>query len=99
MLFKDYENSEIKLVDFGFARFYDNNNDQLMKTPCCTLNYAAPEVLHQAIVKNSASNFVATSKIPYNTSGYDNSCDVCYCCIVIYSYTYNYNYLSLFLFF
>lgn len=40
-----------------------------MKTPCFTLNYAAPEVLKQALPK-SANN--------YNDSGYDASCDVSY---------------------
>lgn len=46
-----------------------------MKTPCFTLNYAAPEVLKQALPK-SANN--------YNDSGYDASCDVSYYAIDFY---------------
>uniref|UniRef100_A0A8D3APD5 Ribosomal protein S6 kinase alpha-5 n=1 Tax=Scophthalmus maximus TaxID=52904 RepID=A0A8D3APD5_SCOMX len=38
------ENSEIKIIDFGFARLKPPDN-QLLKTPCFTLQYAAPEIL------------------------------------------------------
>ncbi|KAG7261206.1 hypothetical protein CRUP_011788 [Coryphaenoides rupestris] len=38
------ENSEIKIIDFGFARLKPPDN-QLLKTPCFTLHYAAPEIL------------------------------------------------------
>uniref|UniRef100_A0A672SXJ5 Ribosomal protein S6 kinase n=1 Tax=Sinocyclocheilus grahami TaxID=75366 RepID=A0A672SXJ5_SINGR len=40
----DTENSEIKVIDFGFARLKPPGN-QLLKTPCFTLQYAAPEIL------------------------------------------------------
>lgn len=40
----DTENSEIKIIDFGFARLKPPDN-QLLKTPCFTLQYAAPEIL------------------------------------------------------
>uniref|UniRef100_A0A8C2FNL2 Ribosomal protein S6 kinase n=1 Tax=Cyprinus carpio TaxID=7962 RepID=A0A8C2FNL2_CYPCA len=40
----DTENSEIKVIDFGFARLKPPDN-QLLKTPCFTLQYAAPEIL------------------------------------------------------
>lgn len=61
----------MKLADFGFARYFDSNSEELMQTPYCTLNYAAPEVLFQATDKKSTD--LAT---PYNVAGYDNSCDV-----------------------
>ncbi|XP_077477863.1 ribosomal protein S6 kinase alpha-5 isoform X1 [Stigmatopora argus] len=38
------ESSEIKIIDFGFARLKPPDN-QLLKTPCFTLQYAAPEIL------------------------------------------------------
>uniref|UniRef100_A0A6Q2YZ30 Ribosomal protein S6 kinase n=1 Tax=Esox lucius TaxID=8010 RepID=A0A6Q2YZ30_ESOLU len=45
LLFTDEsENSEIKIIDFGFARLKPPDN-QLLKTPCFTLAYAAPEIL------------------------------------------------------
>ncbi|XP_041927727.1 ribosomal protein S6 kinase alpha-5 isoform X3 [Alosa sapidissima] len=40
----DGEHSEIKVIDFGFARLKPPDN-QLLKTPCFTLQYAAPEIL------------------------------------------------------
>uniref|UniRef100_A0A8C5ESY5 Ribosomal protein S6 kinase n=1 Tax=Gouania willdenowi TaxID=441366 RepID=A0A8C5ESY5_GOUWI len=45
LLFTDEsDNSEIKIIDFGFARLKPPDN-QLLKTPCFTLQYAAPEIL------------------------------------------------------
>ncbi|KAI1895189.1 hypothetical protein AGOR_G00103750 [Albula goreensis] len=45
LLFTDEsEGSEIKVIDFGFARLKPPDN-QLLKTPCFTLQYAAPEIL------------------------------------------------------
>ncbi|XP_061825161.1 ribosomal protein S6 kinase alpha-5 [Nerophis lumbriciformis] len=45
LLFTDEgESSEIKIIDFGFARLKPPDN-QLLKTPCFTLQYAAPEIL------------------------------------------------------
>ncbi|XP_046873986.1 ribosomal protein S6 kinase alpha-5 isoform X3 [Hypomesus transpacificus] len=41
----DTENSEIKIIDFGFARLKPPDN-QLLQTPCFTLQYAAPEILN-----------------------------------------------------
>ncbi|XP_072751838.1 ribosomal protein S6 kinase alpha-5 isoform X2 [Anoplolepis gracilipes] len=37
------EDSPLKIVDFGFARM--KNNFELLRTPCCTLPYAAPEII------------------------------------------------------
>nr|XP_014341981.1 PREDICTED: ribosomal protein S6 kinase alpha-5 [Latimeria chalumnae] len=45
LLFTDEsENSEMKIIDFGFARLKPPDN-QPLKTPCFTLHYAAPELL------------------------------------------------------
>ncbi|XP_038629275.1 ribosomal protein S6 kinase alpha-5 isoform X2 [Scyliorhinus canicula] len=40
----DSDNTEIKVIDFGFARLKPPDN-QPLKTPCFTLHYAAPELL------------------------------------------------------
>lgn len=57
--------SAIKIVDFGFARMVpDGSGDGSMKTPCFTLQYAAPEVLRQA-----------TQQQGVGTQGYDKTCD------------------------
>uniref|UniRef100_A0A8C4UX74 Ribosomal protein S6 kinase n=1 Tax=Falco tinnunculus TaxID=100819 RepID=A0A8C4UX74_FALTI len=46
LLFTDEtDNSEIKIIDFGFARLKPPDN-QPLKTPCFTLHYAAPELLN-----------------------------------------------------
>ena len=48
LLYEDKtENSEIKIVDFGFARLTKENEG--LTTPCFTLYYAAPEVLRRAV--------------------------------------------------
>ncbi|XP_030071159.1 ribosomal protein S6 kinase alpha-5 [Microcaecilia unicolor] len=39
------DSSEIKIIDFGFARLKPPDN-QPLKTPCFTLHYAAPELLN-----------------------------------------------------
>lgn len=39
------DNSELKIIDFGFARLKPPDN-QPLKTPCFTLHYAAPELLN-----------------------------------------------------
>ncbi|PIO31253.1 hypothetical protein AB205_0038800 [Aquarana catesbeiana] len=45
-LFTDESDStEIKIIDFGFARLKPPDN-QPLKTPCFTLHYAAPELLN-----------------------------------------------------
>lgn len=45
LLFTDEnDNSQIKIIDFGFARLKPQDN-QPLKTPCFTLHYAAPELL------------------------------------------------------
>lgn len=45
LLYADETNStEIKVIDFGFARLKPPDN-QPLKTPCFTLHYAAPELL------------------------------------------------------
>ncbi|XP_050036786.1 ribosomal protein S6 kinase alpha-5-like isoform X2 [Dermacentor andersoni] len=72
LLFTDSsENATIKVVDFGFARLKPQDN-QLMKTPCFTLNYAAPEVLRQASPGNAAA-------------GYSESCDLWSLGVILYT--------------
>ncbi|XP_025047040.1 ribosomal protein S6 kinase alpha-5 isoform X2 [Alligator sinensis] len=48
LLFTDEsDNSEIKIIDFGFARLKPPDN-QPLKTPCFTLHYAAPELFNHS---------------------------------------------------
>ncbi|KAG8199935.1 hypothetical protein JTE90_006182 [Oedothorax gibbosus] len=62
LLFVDgSDNSLLKIVDFGFARFLPTEN-QAMVSPCFTLEYAAPEVLKQAL--------------PSPHGGYTEACDL-----------------------
>ena len=37
--------AEVKITDFGLSKFFDEQSS-LMKTPCGTPGYIAPEVLH-----------------------------------------------------
>lgn len=62
------EDSEIRLVDFGFARMKPANRG--LTTPCFTLHYAAPEVLQQALKASSSSSSSSAN------SEYDESCDL-----------------------
>jgi ribosomal protein S6 kinase alpha-5 len=55
------ENSELKIVDFGFACLKPRG-DGSMHTPCFSLPYAAPEVLNQIQVGVG--------------DGYNESCDL-----------------------
>ncbi|XP_037499169.1 ribosomal protein S6 kinase alpha-5 isoform X2 [Rhipicephalus sanguineus] len=73
LLFTDNsDNAVIKVVDFGFARLKPQDN-QLMKTPCFTLSYAAPEVLQQARPGNNAA------------AGYNESCDLWSLGVILYT--------------
>lgn len=50
MLFVDNsDNSEMKIVDFGFARLKPEN--QPLQTPCFTAAFAAPEVISQTTMR------------------------------------------------
>ena len=63
LLFKSAsEGSDIKVVDFGFARLKPDTNTS-MTTPCFSLQYAAPEVLRQA------------TQPAAEQQGYDETCD------------------------
>ncbi|XP_041353534.1 ribosomal protein S6 kinase alpha-5-like [Gigantopelta aegis] len=64
----DSDEAEIKIVDFGFARF--NPENQTLNTPCFTLPYAAPEVLHQTTNRDH---------------GYDESCDLWSLGVILYT--------------
>ena len=77
------EDAELKVVDFGFARMKPNQlNDETessgMKTPCFTLQYAAPEVLDQASITKTLNNDKNDNSISTETKrdGYNESCDL-----------------------
>ncbi|XP_070578198.1 ribosomal protein S6 kinase alpha-5-like [Ptychodera flava] len=72
LLFKDKsDDTELKIVDFGFARTKPDNN-QPLTTPCFTLHYAAPEVLRQTSVQQ-------------HESGYDEACDLWSLGVILYT--------------
>ena len=86
MLFtSDDEDAELKVVDFGFARMKPNPIDDEvessgMKTPCFTLQYAAPEVLDQAPITKAmaqeGSNCASLASSETQSDGYNESCDL-----------------------
>ena len=66
MLFTDdSDEAELKVVDFGFACQKPKDESGLMRTPCFTLQYAAPEVIDQGLPQTSCS-----------ANGYNESCDL-----------------------
>ncbi|PNF43832.1 Ribosomal protein S6 kinase alpha-5 [Cryptotermes secundus] len=65
----DSEQADIKIVDFGLAGLKQEN--QTMHTPCCTLQYAAPEVLKEAFT--------------HDTDGYDENCDLWSLGVILYT--------------
>lgn len=67
----DNDDADVKLVDFGFARLIQ---DQPLTTPCFTLTYAAPEVLHG--MKDNGN--------VHNNVGYDDSCDIWSLGVILY---------------
>lgn len=67
----DDPESPVKVVDFGFARFKPSE-EAGMRTPCFTLNYAAPEVLSQAVCMDGVD-------------GYDESCDLWSLGVILYT--------------
>lgn len=67
--------SPVKVVDFGFARLKPSEENSGMRTPCFTLNYAAPEVLNHAVTGSTSSD----------CSGYDESCDLWSLGVILYT--------------
>ncbi|OQR66144.1 ribosomal protein S6 kinase alpha-5-like, partial [Tropilaelaps mercedesae] len=63
------DKATIKVVDFGFARL--KPEEELMKTPCFTVSYAAPEVLNQAQDKTA--------------QGYNEQCDLWSLGVILYA--------------
>ena len=61
----DSDEAELKVVDFGFACQKPKDESGLMRTPCFTLQYAAPEVIDQGLPQTSCS-----------ANGYNESCDL-----------------------
>ncbi len=78
----DSESAELKVVDFGFARLKPkrdgNEEGGGMRTPCFTLQYAAPEVLDQAMPAAASDSGSKRRKggSDVGNTGYNESCDL-----------------------
>ena len=87
MFASDADDAELKVVDFGFARLRPRDCDVGdesgagsrggMRTPCFTLQYAAPEVLDQS-PHAAHLQMSPTGSAPSNppSDGYNESCDL-----------------------
>ena len=62
MFESDEDDSAVKIVDFGFARLMPAS-DEPLQTPCCTLQYAAPEVLRR-VPSSSSSKSSSRGTLP-----------------------------------
>ncbi len=97
----DSDAAEIKVVDFGFARLKpklerNSNNPgavpEGMRTPCFTLQYAAPEVLEQAVPKTEvpsspSSPAPSPAAAAAASDGYNESCDLWSLGVILVRYT------------
>jgi len=63
ILYKAPESDEIKIADFGLARFIDSEN--MMKTACGTPGYVAPEILKNKGYDSGAVDMWSTGVIMY----------------------------------
>jgi ribosomal protein S6 kinase alpha-5 len=95
------QTSELKLIDFGFAReLPELESGQSMRSPCTTLDYCAPEVLDQIMAANtsktsnsvdristtsSESSFITSQRGALAASGYDESCDLWSMGVILYT--------------
>ena len=69
----DEDDSAVKIVDFGFARLMPAS-DEPLQTPCCTLQYAAPEVLrHVPSSSSSKSSTRGTGTSPSGSPAFSGS--------------------------
>ncbi|XP_063705272.1 ribosomal protein S6 kinase alpha-5-like [Culicoides brevitarsis] len=62
ILFQHPDSHTLKIVDFGFA---EDTNASSTATPCFTLGYAAPEVLHNDVTSMEASDLWSLGVILY----------------------------------
>lgn len=87
MFASEADDAELKVVDFGFARLKPRTDGERggMRTPCFTLQYAAPEVLDQspaALISQlspssgSTTTSASTPATDAPSDGYNESCDL-----------------------
>ncbi|XP_078473147.1 ribosomal protein S6 kinase alpha-5-like isoform X1 [Lampetra planeri] len=77
----DTEGAAIKVIDFGFARLKPQDNAPL-KTPCFTLQYAAPELLQHAGYDESCDVWslgvilytMLSGQVPFQSHGQPMTC-------------------------
>lgn len=101
LLFVDSSSdSDLKLIDFGFARRLPEIGQGIMRSPCSTLDYCAPEVLNQCFQDSRGKKvilFNTVRSIPTAASatvaiddatlpdGYNESCDLWSLGVILYA--------------
>ena len=78
LLLKDSECTQLCLVDFGLADYYNSSGDYLFKK-CGTPGFVAPEILHGEIYNHKVDVFSAgvimyvllTGTFPFKSKNYE----------------------------